>query len=524
MEKELPRLQKALAAAGVASRRACETLIAEGQVQVNGKVVRELGTKVDPTKDEIRVNGERVAMQQKHKPLYIMLNKPGGFTSTASDPHADHTVLELLAQIEERVYPVGRLDVDSEGLLLLTNDGEFANRLTHPRYHVPKLYRVRARGFVGRVEATRLAEGIDLEDGRTAAAEVRFIEYDSASLSTIVEITLYEGRNRQVRRMFEAIGHPVRQLTRIGFGSLRLAGLNSGTWRKLRPEEVDALLALALPTPTPPKSERRIKSSGPYRPPYPRAVQDAEGETRRPGHQETVEGEEAQDTRHKIQDTRYKAQDTWEEGEGKRKEDLTQNPKSKIQNPAPRPFENRKPQGQRSDRRSAPTFGQKPGQKPAPRPTSKYGPKTGGPRSPRGYEEDDSRPRAFDPSEMTRQLDHPARPATPFEKKIARMAKPNVPSFNSGSNSVTRPDERRPAPGGSPVNARPAPRPAFGARSDQYPKPRPQNPNGPRNFAPRSAPAPTPDGTTNNAQGRKAGIPYVPRPKPGFAKFGRAKP
>ena len=314
-------------------------------MQVNGKVVRELGTKVDPTKDEIRVNGEPVALQQKHKPLYIMLHKPVGFTSTASDPHAEHTVLELLAQIEERVYPVGRLDVDSDGLLLLTNDGEFANRLTHPRYHVPKLYRVRARGFVGRVEATRLAEGIDLEDGRTAAAEVRFIEYDSASLWTIVEITLYEGRNRQVRRMFEAIGHPVRQLTRIGFGSLRLAGLNSGTWRKLRPEEVDALLALALPTPTPPKSERRIKPSGPYRPPYPRAAQKAEGETEEEGTERT-------------ESRRPKAEED-------KNEDFLKIAKSKPYTPepltAPRPFESRKPQGQSSGQKPEQRFRAKAG-------------------------------------------------------------------------------------------------------------------------------------------------------------------
>ena len=482
-------------------------------MQVNGKVVRELGTKVDPDKDEVRVNGERVTLQQKTKPLYIMLNKPVGFTSTASDPHAEHTVLELLAQIEERVYPVGRLDVDSEGLLLLTNDGEFANRLTHPRYHVPKLYRVRARGFVDRVAATRLAEGIDLEDGRTAAAEVRFIEYDAASLSTIVEITLYEGRNRQVRRMFEAVGNPVRQLSRIGFGSLRLANLNSGTWRKLRPEEVDALLALALPTPTPPKSERRVKPSGPYRPPYPRAAQGTEEE---------------------------KGDEKREEGKGKRDEEKIQTPEPLT---APRHFETRKPQGQKSDQRSdwQPGMnsgfkqGSKPGQKPAPRPAAKYGPKTGGPRSPRGYEEDDNRPRPFDPSEYTRQLDHPARPATPFEKKIGRMAKPGT----SGSPAGTGPDARRPAPGGSndrsngamrsapggsAGSARPAPRPVSGMRPDQNPKPKNQNPNGPRKFAPNSPPAPSPDGSTNNAQGRKAGIPYVPRPKPGFAKFGRAKP
>ena len=274
-----------------------------------------------------------------------------------------------------------------------------------------------------REAATRLAEGIDLADGKTAPAEVRFIEYDAATQSTIIDITLYEGRNRQVRRMLEAVGHPVRQLTRIGFGSLRLASLNSGTWRKLRPEEVDALLALAQPTPTPPKSERRVKPSGPYRPPYPRAAQETEGETRRQGDREAGE-------------------------------DVIPTPKPKAQSPepltAPRHFETRKPQGQKSEQKpdwnpgmnSGRKQGAKPGQKPASRPAAKYGPKTGGPRSPHGYEEDDNRSRPFDPSEYTRQLDHPARPATPFEKKIGRMAKPGTP----GSPAGTGPDARRPAP------------------------------------------------------------------------------
>src|SRR5438270_319971 len=151
----LPRLQKALAAAGVASRRSCEEMIAEGRVSVNGLTVRELGTRVDPGKDEIRLDGELIAAGAPPRLVYIMLNKPVGFVSTVSDPRASKTVLDLLEQVEERVYPVGRLDADSSGLLLLTNDGEFANRLTHPRYHVAKIYRVRVRGFVGRDVAIR---------------------------------------------------------------------------------------------------------------------------------------------------------------------------------------------------------------------------------------------------------------------------------------------------------------------------------------------------------------------------------
>lgn len=232
-------------------------MISEGRVTVNGKVARELGTKVDPDRDDIRVDGMPVLAPATVKPIYIMLNKPVGYTCTVSDPNAEHTVIELVSQVEERVYPVGRLDVDSSGLLILTNDGEFANRLTHPRYHVPKVYRVRARGFVDRDAARALTQGIDLPDGKTAPAELMFVEYDPATQCTVVDITLYEGRNRQVRRMMEAVGNPVRELTRIRFGNLALKGLNPGTWRKLTAAEVDDLMALAQPTPTPPREERR---------------------------------------------------------------------------------------------------------------------------------------------------------------------------------------------------------------------------------------------------------------------------
>jgi len=239
-------------------------MITGGRISVNGTVVRELGTRVDTAVDEIRVDGDLISATPPSKLLYIMLNKPVGFVSTVSDPHASKTVLDLLEQVEERVYPVGRLDADSSGLLLMTNDGEFANRLTHPRYHIPKVYRVRARGFVGRDVAKRLTDGIDLPEGRTAPSDLRFIEYHEPTQSTVIELTLYEGRNRQVRRMMETVGHPVRELNRIAFGSLRLKGLLPGTWRKLRPAEVETLLELARATPTPRLEKRREKR--PYRP------------------------------------------------------------------------------------------------------------------------------------------------------------------------------------------------------------------------------------------------------------------
>src|SRR5262249_10925358 len=164
-----------------------EDMITSGRVAINGKIVRELGTKVDPEKDDIRVDGRPVPTSLPPKPVYIMLNKPVGYVSTVSDPYAEKTVLELLTQVPGRVYPVGRLAADISVLLLLTNDGEFANRLPPPRYHVPKISRVRARGFVDRDVAKRLAEGIELPDGKPAPAELAFVEYDEATQCTILE-------------------------------------------------------------------------------------------------------------------------------------------------------------------------------------------------------------------------------------------------------------------------------------------------------------------------------------------------
>ncbi|MCX6380298.1 MAG: pseudouridine synthase [Armatimonadetes bacterium] len=262
----MPRLQKVLASAGVASRRASEVMIQAGRVTVNGKRVTEAGVKVDPQKDEICVDGASIATQHAPKKVYILLNKPLGYQCTVSDPHAKHSVMELLAQVQERIYPVGRLDEDSEGVLLLTNDGDFAFRLTHPRYHVPKVYLVRVKGFVERQTALKLSQGVELDDGMTAPAEIRFVDYDPATQSTTMEITLYEGRNRQVRRMMDLVGHPVRSLQRTAFGNIKIQLLNPGTWRKLRHEEVTELLTLAKVTPTP-KKEQRLKKR-PYQPPH----------------------------------------------------------------------------------------------------------------------------------------------------------------------------------------------------------------------------------------------------------------
>jgi pseudouridine synthase len=232
----MDRLQKILSRAGVASRRASEQLMREGRVSVNGVTVRELGTKADPN-DDIRVDGRRVRPVERHR--YLLLNKPRGYVTTRSDPQKRPTVIDLIGGVREYLYPVGRLDFDSEGLLLLTNDGELAARLTHPRHGVQRVYEARVAGMPDAHDIDRLARGVTVEGRWTAAADVRLLpdRRDGATL----RITIGEGRNRQVRRMFDAIGHPVDRLKRVAIGPLRDARLKPGQWRDLTEGEVAAL-------------------------------------------------------------------------------------------------------------------------------------------------------------------------------------------------------------------------------------------------------------------------------------------
>ena len=221
----------------MASRRKAEELITAGRVTVDGQVVRELGVRVDPERQEIRVDGKRLRPERRR---YIMLNKPPGYITTVSDERGRRTVMELLADVPQRVYPVGRLDKDSEGLLLFTNDGAFANLVTHPGGGVAKLYRATVRPMATEAQTTRLASGVTLDDGsRTMPASVRVVaEYPDRS---VLEITLREGKNRQVRRMCEAVGLQVARLRRSAVGPLKLGMLKPGQWRELTPCEVNAL-------------------------------------------------------------------------------------------------------------------------------------------------------------------------------------------------------------------------------------------------------------------------------------------
>jgi 23S rRNA pseudouridine2605 synthase len=238
----MERLQKVLAQAGVASRRACEELIRQGRVQVNGQVVTELGTKVDPNLDEISVDGTPIA--DPAEKVYLILNKPPGYISTVHDPWGRPTVLDLIPY-EERLYPVGRLDAESEGLLLLTNDGRLTHRLTHPRYEHEKEYLTLVRGRPRDAVLSRLRRGVDLEEGRTAPAEVNRVSrkegLETPPDTTWLRIVIHEGRKRQIRRMCAAVGHPVQRLVRVRMGPIELGDLAVGEYRPLSAKEVRRL-------------------------------------------------------------------------------------------------------------------------------------------------------------------------------------------------------------------------------------------------------------------------------------------
>lgn len=236
---EMERLQKVIAHAGVASRRKAEELILDGRVTVNGKTVRELGIKVGPN-EKIEVNGVPL---DKEEPVYHLLYKPRGVISSVSDDKGRKVVTDFFPHIKQRIYPVGRLDYDTSGLLLVTNDGEFANLLMHPKHEVEKVYVAKVKGIPLKEKLRELERGIKLEDGKTAPARVKMMSIDKRKQTAIIEITIHEGRNRQVRRMFDAIGHEVLKLKREKYAFLTLAGLSTGDSRELTPHEVKQLRA-----------------------------------------------------------------------------------------------------------------------------------------------------------------------------------------------------------------------------------------------------------------------------------------
>jgi 23S rRNA pseudouridine2605 synthase len=231
------RINRILSDAGLASRRKADELISSGRVMLNGKVLKELGTKAEWGKDSIKLDG--VEIPGPEKKIYLMLNKPFGYVSTLNDPQGRPIVTDLLKDIPQRVYPVGRLDFDSMGLLLLTNDGDFSFHLTHPRFHIPRTYKVTVQGIVSEEVIETVKSGMELDDGPIRASSAALIGRQGDK--STVRVTIAQGRNRIVRRMMEALGYSVVHLVRIGFGNLELGNLKVGKYRNLEPEEVGML-------------------------------------------------------------------------------------------------------------------------------------------------------------------------------------------------------------------------------------------------------------------------------------------
>ncbi len=238
--KNLERLQKVIAQAGISSRRKAEKLIQEGRVTVNGEIVQELGTKVNPSKDIIHVDGEEIYIDAER--VVIIFNKPPRVITTMKDPQNRKKVIDYL-DIGYRVFPIGRLDYETEGLLLLTNDGDLANKLMHPRYMVDKTYEVTIKGEIRREDLKKLRDGIQLDDGLTAPAQVHVVSL-LANQRSLISITIYEGRKHQVRRMFKTLGYQVEGLKRTGYSFLNLGNLRSGEHRFLSKKETDRLRKL----------------------------------------------------------------------------------------------------------------------------------------------------------------------------------------------------------------------------------------------------------------------------------------
>jgi pseudouridine synthase len=258
MTKE--RLQKVLSKAGIASRRTTEKLVREGRVQVDGIVVTRLDHKADPATDHIRVDGRLI--KRLEPKIYVLLNKPRGVLCTRVDPLGRPVVTDLIKKVRFRLYPVGRLDGDSEGLVILTNDGDFFQRVTHPRYQNPRTYLVKVKGMPAADRIQLIRRGVKLRDGRTGNARVELVK--RLRVNSWWQVVVKEGRNRLVRRMFEKIGHPVIRLVRVKYGSIGLGGLRSGQYRHLTPDEVRALLKSGRGSEDRPKKEacHRVREDG----------------------------------------------------------------------------------------------------------------------------------------------------------------------------------------------------------------------------------------------------------------------
>jgi len=507
------RLQKILAHAGVGSRRACEELILQGRVTAGGQVIRELGTKVDPARTPVAVDGQKV---QVERPVYFAVYKPKGYVSTNNDPAGRPRVLDLLPEIPQRVYTVGRLDEMSVGLMILTNDGELANKLAHPRFGVEKLYRVVVAGSPPREVLNQLVEGIWLAEGKVRAKSVRAVGHRGES--TILELVLAEGKNREVRRMLAKLGHKVMTLTRVAVGPITIKGLTAGQFRPLSSKEVELLhrVAEGKSVPMPWMSDRKPRRE-PERPRRPEGPARPEGRNQsrpangppRPGHGPRP-------------------------GPG----GMGRHPAAPgmPQHPGPRPSE--RPGSDRRDQRDAPprmeeyrpqrdNNGPRPPGRPGgygqdrrdqrdqgPRPTGPRQFRDNTPRPERGPGEDrrpGPRPGGYGQGRRD-QRDGPPRPDGPRSYRQDGPPRPN----GSGprpyrQDGPPRPNGSGPRPGGYGQDRR---------RQDDGPPPRPDGPRVYREDGPRPAnrpgddrrPGPRPNGSTGSNGGRRPGPP--PRQEP----------
>jgi 23S rRNA pseudouridine2605 synthase len=252
------RLQKIIAAAGIASRRKAEELILAGQVSVNGKTVKELGTKADPEKDHVKVSGKLITFGKPAEKIYILLNKPVGYLTSRSDPSKRQLVIDLVGKYRNIVHPVGRLDLNTEGLILLTNDGEFTNLIAHASHNIAKVYEVKVKGKPSQVQINKLARGVELDGVKTAPAKIVLME--ETDTNAWYEVTLHEGRNQQIRKMFDSIGHSVVKLRRVAIGFLKNEKLKPGELRFLTEVEVKRFFKTAVKRSSE-KSDKAVKSA-----------------------------------------------------------------------------------------------------------------------------------------------------------------------------------------------------------------------------------------------------------------------
>ncbi len=234
------RINKFLAQAGLGSRRSCEQLVLESKIRVNGKIIRELATDIDPQNDVVEYKNRKLSISSNK--IYLMLNKPIGYLVTADDPFERHTVFELLPEFKEHIFPIGRLDKNSEGLLFLSNDGDFAQKITHPSKKLPKTYLVKAKGRINFRQLRELREGVQLEDGKTLPAKVFIKSYNKAQNLTKLRMVIYEGRNQQIRRMLKAVGSSVIELKRVQIGDINIGKMPKGEWRYLKEKEVRSII------------------------------------------------------------------------------------------------------------------------------------------------------------------------------------------------------------------------------------------------------------------------------------------